>query len=161
MQIGSGTVVTFHYSLKDEEGKELESNRDDTPQSVLYGRRQILAGLEEAIKGKTAGENISVSLPPEKAYGRRVENAVYRVPIKHLLDAPKRLKPGQVVYVNTKDGERNCTIVKVGKFNVDVDANHPFADRTLNFELDILDVREATREELAHSHAHGAGGHHH
>ena len=161
MQIGSGTVVTFHYTLRDEAGEEMESNRDETPQAILFGRRQILAGLEEQIKGKQAGDSINVTLPPEKAYGNKVDNAIFRVPIKHLVDAPKRLKVGQIAYVNTKDGPRNCTITKVGKFNVDVDANHPFAGRTLTFELDILDVRAATKEEIAHGHAHGEGGHHH
>jgi FKBP-type peptidyl-prolyl cis-trans isomerase SlyD len=111
--------------------------------------------------GKSAGDKFQVTLPPEKAYGKRVENAQHRVPIKHLIKAPKKMLPGQIVYLNTKDGTRNARIIKVGKFNVDVDSNHPFAGQTLSFDVDIIDVRQASREELSHGHAHGAGGHHH
>ena len=161
MQIASGTITTFHYTLKDEHGNELETNRHDAPQAFLYGRGNILIGLEEALKGKSAGEHIEVTLPPEKAYGKRVEDAQHRVPIKHLIKAPKKLVPGLIVLLNTKEGQRNARIIKVGRFNVDVDSNHPFAGQTLIFELDVLEVREATREEQDHGHAHGVGGHHH
>jgi FKBP-type peptidyl-prolyl cis-trans isomerase SlyD len=161
MQVSTGTIVTFHYTLKDETGLELETNRNEAPQACLIGRRNILAGLEAAIMDKSAGDSVHVVLPPEQAYGQRVEDSQHRVPIKHLVDAPKKLKAGQIVHINTKEGVRNARIIKVGKFNVDIDANHPFAGQTLAFELDIVEVRESTPEERAHGHAHGAGGHHH
>lgn len=161
MQIGTGSVVKFFYTLKDEEGVVLETNRKAEPQACLIGRRNILPGLEAALLGQAAGDTVHVTLPPAQAYGPRRDNAAHRVPIKHLLQAPKKLLPGMVVALNTKDGTRSARIIKVGKFNVDVDANHPYAGQTLVFELEVVEVREASQEEQAHGHAHGAGGHHH
>ena len=70
-------------------------------------------------------------------------------------------KAGMIAVVNTEKGQREVTILKVGKFMVTVDINHPMAGKTLNFELDVVDVRQATSEETQHGHAHGVGGHHH
>jgi FKBP-type peptidyl-prolyl cis-trans isomerase SlyD len=161
MQVSNGKIVTFHYTLKDEAGHELETNRDEAPQACMIGRRNILAGLEAAMIGQTAGASIQVTLTPEQAYGQRVENSQHRVPIKHLVDAPRKLQIGQIVHINTKEGIRNARVIKIGKFNVDIDANHPFAGQTLLFDLEIVEVRDSSREEQAHGHAHGAGGHHH
>jgi FKBP-type peptidyl-prolyl cis-trans isomerase SlyD len=161
MHVGSGTVFSFHYLLKDAEGVELESTRNGEPHSVLYGRRQILPALETALAGKEAGETLTVTLPPDKAYGVRDDEARARVPIKHLQNRPARLQPGMMVQVNTREGIRNATVIKVGRFNVDVDTNHPYAGKTITFDVEVTDVRRATREEMAHGHAHGAGGHHH
>jgi FKBP-type peptidyl-prolyl cis-trans isomerase SlyD len=161
MQIGSGTVFSFYYSLKNTEGVELENNRTDEPHAVLFGRRQILAGLEDALAGKQKGETVSVTLPPESAFGVRDDGATARVPIKHLVNKPAKLLPGMMVQVSTKQGLRNATVLKVGKFNVDVDTNHPFAGKSVVFDVEIVDVREATHEERSHGHAHGDGGHHH
>ena len=161
MKIGSGTVFSFYYTLKDENGNEIETNRDDEPHSVLYGKRQLLAGLEAAMAGKRSGDTVSVQLAPEDAYGLRDEDAKARVPIKHLVNKPAKLTVGLMVQVNTKDGVRNATVLKVGKFNVDLDTNHPFAGKSISFDVEITEVRDASREELAHGHAHGAGGHHH
>jgi FKBP-type peptidyl-prolyl cis-trans isomerase SlyD len=161
MQIEADSIVTFHYTLTDEAGLELETNHTEEPQACLMGRRNILAGLEEAMLGKSVGETLQVTLPPQRAYGKRQENAQHRVPIKHLIKAPKKIIAGQIVHLNTKDGTRNARVIKVGRFNIDVDSNHPFAGQTLTFVIDIVDVRSASRDELAHGHAHGAGGHHH
>jgi FKBP-type peptidyl-prolyl cis-trans isomerase SlyD len=88
----------------------------------------------------------------------RDETAVQRVPIKHLI-RPGKLAVGLAVNVNTSAGARRGTVLKVGRFNVDVDLNHPLAGKTLVFDLRIVDVRDATPEEIAHRHAHGPGGH--
>ncbi|MEK9766370.1 MAG: peptidylprolyl isomerase, partial [Thalassolituus sp.] len=81
-------------------------------------------------------------------------------PVKHLQGA-KVWKKGMVASVHTEQGMRQVTIVKVGRFMADVDTNHPFAGKTLQFEVDVVAVREATAEELDHGHAHGVGGHQH
>jgi len=161
MEIGFGKVGVFHYSLIDEEGTEFETSRTGDPQTFLFGKRNIIRGLEEALTGKETGDVLSVTLPPEKAYGPRRENAEMRVPIKHLVEPPKRMRPGMVVRINTKEGPKQATVKKVGKFNVDVDTNHPLAGETLQFDVEVLEVREATKEEMAHGHVHGPGGHHH
>jgi len=87
-------------------------------------------------------------------------DSIQRVPLKHLR-ARGRLRPGMVAAVETEHGARQVTVVKVGKFNADVDTNHPLAGRTLSFDIEVLEVRAASEEEIAHGHAHGAGGHHH
>lgn len=162
MQIENGKVVAFHYILKDEAGTEIERSDKDSPMIYLHGYRNILPGLEDALAGKTEGEDVSVSLPPERAYGLRREDAQQRVPIKHLAAKPKRLAPGMVVKVNTDDGPRDVTVVKVGKFNVDVDANHPLAGKSITFDISVQKVRDASPEEVQHRHSHGIdGGHHH
>lgn len=125
----------------------------------MHGHKNILPRLEEALAGKSVGDTLSVTLPPEHAFGARQEGAESRVPIKHLLTRAKKYRPGMVVKVNTKEGARDVTIIKVGKFNVDVDFNHPYAGKTITFEIDIDGIREATSEELSHGHAHGADGH--
>jgi len=113
--------------------------------------------------GKKAGDSLSVTLSPEQAYGPRKSNDLVRLPIKHLHSAPpaKNLVPGVIVGVKTDQGVRNALVVKVGKFNVDVDTNHPFAGRTLHYQIEVLGVRSATPEEINHRHVHGPGGHQH
>ena len=159
MQVEKNKVISFHYSLSEADGTAIESSNNSDPLAYLCGRRGILPALEDAMLGKQAGDRFSVTLTPEQAYGQRQERPAQRIPIKHLYGHPKRLKAGQTVSVNTKEGPREVIVVKVGRFNVDVDINHPLAGKTLNFDIDIVDVREASKEELAHGHAHGVGGH--
>jgi FKBP-type peptidyl-prolyl cis-trans isomerase SlyD len=156
MQISADKVVSFHYNLNDSDGSLLET--------YLHGHSNILASLEDALDGKSVGDKINVTLSPEQAYGVRKEGAVQRIPIKHLHNhaaLKNKLKPGARVVVNTQHGPWEALVLKVGKFNVDIDSNHPLAGKTLSFEIEVLAVREATSEELAHGHAHGAGGHNH
>lgn len=164
MQITKDKVVTFHYSLKDADGQTMESSNDSDPMAYLHGHGNIIAGLEAAMEGKQANETLSVTLAPKDAYGERVENAIQRVPLKHLHGDKKqlaRLKAGDVAHINTEQGARQVIVVKAGKFNVDVDTNHPLAGKTLTFDIEVTDVRDATAEEIAHGHAHGVGGHQH
>lgn len=164
MQITKDKVVTFHYSLKDADGQTMESSNDSDPMAYLHGHGNIIAGLEAAMEGKQANETLSVTLAPKDAYGERVENAIQRVPLKHLHGDKKqlaRLKAGDVAHINTEQGARQVIVVRAGKFNVDVDTNHPLAGKTLTFDIEVTDVRDATAEEIAHGHAHGVGGHQH
>ncbi|HEY5720126.1 MAG TPA: peptidylprolyl isomerase [Gammaproteobacteria bacterium] len=160
MQIGKDKVVSFHYDLSEEGGDAVGSSRQGDPVTYLHGHGNLVSGLEDALAGGAAGDRLEVVLPPEQAYGPRHDAAPQRYPIKRLLTRGK-LRPGQVVTLQAEDGTRQVTVVKVGKFNVDVDTNHPLAGKTLRFALEVLEVREASAEELAHGHAHGPGGHHH
>jgi len=159
MEIAKNKVVTFHYTLTDEEGSFTESSDERGPVAYLHGRNNIVPGLEAELAGKRAGDELKVTVPPELAYGLRDETAFQRVPIKHLV-RPGKLEGGKVVTVNTSSGYRRGTVVKVGRFNVDVDFNHPLAGKTLIFDVKIIEVRDATEEEIAHGHAHGPGGAH-
>ncbi len=160
MNIGNSSVVSFHYTLRDEDGAEIESSRDGDPSVYLHGANNIIRGLERAMEGRTAGDSFSVEVDPIDGYGPRNPAAFQRVSVKHILQRGK-LKKGQVVSINTEQGARTVVITKVGRHMVDVDTNHPLAGRTLNFEVDIADVRAASPEEVAHGHAHGPGGHQH
>lgn len=160
MKISNDCVASFHYTLKNVAGETVESSRGGEPMSYLQGRGNIIAGLEEAMLGRSAGDTFSVTVHPEKGYGARREDWARRIPVKHLQGA-KRWRPGMTALVETAQGPRQVTVMKVGRFMADVDLNHPMAGETLTFDIEIVAVREATKEELAHGHAHGAGGHHH
>lgn len=164
MPITADTVVSFHYRLSETGGALLESSYDAEPTLYLHGHSNVLPVLESALEGKDVGDKVNVSVSPEQGYGVRREGAVQRIPIKHLLGYEKlkgRLKPGMKVAVNTQQGPWEALVLKVGKFNVDIDSNHPLAGKNLDFELEVVELRPASAEELAHGHAHGVGGHHH
>lgn len=160
MEIANNTVVSFHYTLEEVDGDYKEDSNGGDPILYLHGHRGILPGLEDAMKGHVAGDKLSVLVKPESGYGLRKENSVQRVPVKHLIGR-KKPKLGEVVTLNVKTGKVNATVVKVGRHNVDVDTNHPLAGKELKFEIEVVDVREATMEEVSHRHAHGPGGHQH
>jgi FKBP-type peptidyl-prolyl cis-trans isomerase SlyD len=160
LNIAPETVVVFHYSLRNEEGEELESSRGADPTAYLHGANNIIPGLETAMTGKSAGDIFSATVAAEQAYGLHNPEKVQRVPVKHLLFKGK-LRPGMVVQLNTSDGRIPVTVTKAGRHSADIDTNHPLAGQSLTFDIEIVDVRAATAEELSHGHAHGPGGHHH
>jgi FKBP-type peptidyl-prolyl cis-trans isomerase SlyD len=163
MHISDNSVVQFHYTLTDVTNgaaTEIESSTGSHPLLYLHGHQQMLPALEQALSGKAAADKLEITLTPEQAYGVRDENAIQSVQVKHLLGA-KKWQPGMTAVIQTEQGQRQVTIVKMGMFKADVDTNHPLAGKTLHFSIDILSVRAATDEEIAHGHAHGEGGHHH
>lgn len=160
MHISKESVVTFHYTLRDEAGEQLETSRDGDPTAYLHGANNIITGLESALEGRSAGDVFTVTVQAEDAYGPRDPQRQQRVPVKHLVFKGK-LRPGMVVQLNTSEGMRPVTVVKAGRHSADIDTNHPLAGQALTFDIEIIDVREASAEELAHGHAHGRGGHQH
>lgn len=153
-------VVTFHYTLKNAAGEQMETSRDKQPMSYLHGANNIISGLEKAMNGHVVNDAFSVTVEPEEAYGVRNEKNVQRVPMKRLKGIGKVL-PGQVLTLQTNKGQVQVTVLKVGRFNVDVDGNHPLAGKSLTFDVEITDIRDASEEELTHRHVHGPGGHQH
>lgn len=160
MNVQDQKVVDFHYTLTNEQGETVESSREREPMSYLHGAGNIIPGLEKAMEGRSAGDRFEVTVPPEEAYGERREANVQRIPLKHLGKMPKP-RPGQILGLQTRQGPMQVTVLKVGRFNVDVDANHPLAGQSLTFDVEIIGVRDASEEETSHGHAHGPGGHHH
>lgn len=157
MTIEDRKVVSFHYTLSNDKGEQLESSREQDPLVYLHGYRNIIPGLENAMAGKDVGDTFEVTVEPAEAYGERNPDAVQRISAKHFPDT-KQLSPGQRVQLQTKQGPIQAVIVKVGRFNVDVDANHPLAGQTLTFNVEIMDIRDASQEETDHGHVHGPGG---
>lgn len=153
-------VVSFHYTLKNSEGVQMESSREQDPMVYLHGANNIILGLEKAMEGREAGDEFVVTVEPEEAYGIRNEKNVQRVPLKRLKGVGK-ITPGQILNLQTNKGQVQVTVLKVGRFNVDVDGNHPLAGQQLTFDVEIIDIREANEEEIKHRHVHGPGGHQH
>ena len=160
MNIEKDRVVTIHYDMKDDQGEVLESSGTKHPMAYLHGHDNIFAGIEAALLGKTMGDEIEVTLSPDEAYGERREIPLQRIAIKRLQGA-RKWRPGMIAVVDTEQGRREVTVVKVGKFNADCDLNHPYAGKSLTFAIKVQGVREASLEELQHGHAHGDGGHQH
>lgn len=159
---GPGMVVTFHYDLYDDKAQKLESSRGGHPVLCLHGERGVLLPLQDAFVGKVAGEDFSLTIPHEKAYGRRYPERKQRLSRKKIDGGAKQMfRVGQIISLRGEQGPSPATIVKVGKFNIDVDLNHPLAGVDLTFDVELVAVREATEEEKAHGHAHGQGGHQH
>ncbi len=156
MIIEKNSVVKFHYSVAETGKEQLESSKESQALTVLVGHGAIIPGLEDAMLGKQAGEQIAVTISPEQAYGERREGLTQRIPKKLFKNA--KLAPGMQVVLPTEMGQRAMTILKVGMSVVDVDLNHPMAGKSLDFTVDVLDVRAASEEEIAHGHAHGEGG---
>jgi len=162
MKIEKDRVVRFHYTVSDSgvaEQESLESSEGREPLAILSGHGNIIPGLEKAMEGHEAGDKFGVDVAAADAYGEKQDGLSQRVPKKHF--SGQRLEPGMQVVLNTNFGQRPVTIQKVGMSVVDVDLNHPMAGKDLHFEIEIVEVREATAEELAHGHVHGDGGHQH
>lgn len=156
MKIEKNHVVRFHYTVSEPGQPALESSQGRDPLAILVGHGNIIPGLEEAMIGREAGESFEITVSPEQAYGERRDGQIQRVPKKHFRET--RLVPGMQVVLNTNMGPRAVTVQKVGMTVVDVDTNHPMAGKSLHFAVELLDVRAASEEEVAHGHAHGEGG---
>lgn len=162
MNVEDKKVVSFHYTLTDDNGETLDSTRKrGEPMQYLHGANNIIPGLEKAMAGRAAGDSFQITVPPTEAYGERNDANVQRVALKKLGLNAKQLQPGMILNLQTSKGPAQVTVLKVGRFNVDVDANHPLAGQALNFDVEILEVREASDDERSHGHVHGPGGHQH
>jgi len=138
---------TFHYTLRDERGRILDTSQNSTPSSFVEGAGQIIEGLEKALLGMTAGQMRPVVVPPEEAYGLREEDLVQKVPRFRL---PVQ-NPGVGDQFQTGP-DRHAPVVTVLAIEGDevlLDANHPLAGQQLHFDVEMVEVRPATPEELA------------
>lgn len=159
MNITENTVVTIDYSIKDKDGQVLES-ADGELLSYIQGSGTLAPGLEKALEGKESGYHLELTLEPEEAFGTRDEELLHEVDLDEFEDS-EEVAEGLVFHADL-DGEiRFYTVLSVNENTVIIDGNHPFADKTLVFDVTVKEVREATEEELEHGHAHGEHGHSH
>lgn len=158
MKIEKDRVVQFHYTVS-EQGNELESSEGRDPLAILIGHNNIIPGLEKAMEGREAGEKFEVDVAAADAYGVRQDGLTQRVPKKYFKDT--KLEVGMQAVLQTNFGPRAVTIQKIGMSVVDVDLNHPMSGKDLHFAVEIVEVREAGKEEIEHGHVHGDGGHAH
>jgi FKBP-type peptidyl-prolyl cis-trans isomerase SlyD len=160
VEITADRVVTIHYTLKDDSGTVLDSSAGAEPLVYIQGHGNLVSGLEKALEGKENGNTLKVVVTPAEGYGTHDAALIQRVP-KRSLQGGGAIQKGAQFQARTDDGMRLFTVTAVIGDMVTLDGNHPLADKTLHFDLDILNVREASAEELEHGHVHGAGGHHH
>lgn len=156
MQIGKEKVVSIHYTLRDNSGTILDFSEGNSPLLYIQGIGNLIPGMEEGLEGKGKGDKVEIKVSPEKGYGVRSDEFIQKV--------PRSAFGGQEVKVGMQfqtDRSQVVTVTEVGLDSITVDGNHPLAGVELNFSVEVMDVREATSEELSHGHVHGPGGHHH
>lgn len=162
MTISENKVVLINYTLKDDKGEVLDSSEGNEPLAYIQGIGNIIVGLEEELAGKAVGDKVNATIAPDKGYGERSEDNVHVVPLASFeADGDEKLVEGMQVRVETNNGVSIADVAKIDGEDVTLDLNHPLAGETLHFEVEVIDIREATKEELDHGHAHGPGGHHH
>ena len=160
MQIAQHTVVTLNYTLKDNDGKLIDESHDSSF-AYLHGANNIVSGLEDALSGKSSGDKMSVSIAPEQAYGEHDAARVESVP-RELFPDDTEIERGMPFHAQGPNEQPiMVTVVAVEEDKVTIDGNHPLAGVELNFDVEIMDVRDATAEEIAHGHVHGPHGHDH
>lgn len=158
MEIRRNKVVALDYTLKDDAGRVIDKS-GKTPLYYLHGYANILAGLEEALEGRGPGDAVEVTIPPEKGYGAHDAKLVSTLPISRLPEGSTPMK-GQKYNVQIGNQMRTVTVTKVRVSDVEIDANHALVDKTLHFSVRVRQVRDATKTELEHRHAHSPEGHH-
>ncbi len=160
MVVAHNKVVQIHYTLTNDAGAVLDSSSAGEPLAYLHGNGNLIPGLEKALEGKGAGEKLSVKVSAEEGYGVRDPALVQDVP-RRAFQGIDNISVGMQFQADSNQGPRMVTVTRIVGDMVTVDGNHPLAGEDLNFAVEIAEVRDASEEELAHGHVHGAGGHHH
>ena len=158
MLVTAHHIISVHYTLTDDNNELIDSSYESgEPMVYLHGRGQMVRGFEQAISKAEIGQQLDFMLAPSEGYGLRNVNNVRRIPIKYLKHE-KKLSLGKNIHVNTDNGVKPGKVIKVGKFNVDVDMNHPLAAKNLNFTVEVVAIRKASETEISHGHVHGESG---
>lgn len=158
--IADQKVVSLNYTVKDTEGQIVDSSEDAQPLVYLHGQKNIIPGLEAALVGKATGDEFAVTVEPEDGYGEHNEELMQVVP-REAFKGVEKIEKGMVFTAQTQNGPVQLVVANIEGDDITVDPNHPLAGKTLNFTGSVVEVREATEEELAHGHVHGEGGHQH
>jgi FKBP-type peptidyl-prolyl cis-trans isomerase SlyD len=159
MQVADQKIVSIDYTLTNDDGEVLDSSQGREPLHYLHGAGNIIPGLERALTGKSPGDAVQAKIPPTEAYGEKDPQLVQAVPRDRF--PAKDVTVGMQFQAQGGGQTRIVTVVAIDPQNVTIDANHPLAGQTLNFDVKVVDVRDATSEELSHGHVHGPGGHQH
>ena len=160
MKIAKDMVVAIDYTLKNAEGEVIDSSADAEPMHYLHGAKNIIAGLEQELEGKEVGDDLSVHVTSELAYGERVDALVQEVP-KEAFGELGEIEVGMRFQAETEQGPVPVMVTALSDTTVTVDGNHPLAGQDLHFDVSVKEVRAASEEELEHGHVHGPSGHQH
>lgn len=158
--IAAQKVVSLHFNVKDTQGQVIDSSDKGGPLVYLHGQKNIIPGLEAALEGKVPGDEFDVTIEPADGYGDYNEELLQVVP-RDAFQGVEKIEPGMVFTAQAQNGPVQLVVAKIEGDDITVDPNHPLAGKTLNFTGSVIDVRDASEEELAHGHVHGEGGHHH
>lgn len=154
MQIARDTVAAIDYKLTDNEGQVLDTSEGREPLAYLHGAGNLIPGLESALEGQSEGDSLTVTVQPEEAYGERDESLIQQVPMA-AFEGVEQVEAGMRFQATDEKGQgRVVTVTEVEGDQVTVDANHPLAGQPLNFEVNVVEVRAATPEEVEHGHVH-------
>jgi len=159
MKIAKGKVVSIDYTLTDARGEILDSSKGNAPLSYIQGHGNIIPGLENSLEGRSAGDSFKVTVQPKDAYGEREKGKTMQMQ-RDQFKGVDDLEVGMQFHAQGEGGPQVVTITAIEGDTVTVDGNHPLSGMTLNFDVSIVEVRDATKEELEHGHVHGHGGHH-
>lgn len=161
MQIDKHKVVMLDYVLKDSEGTVIDSTEGRGDFAYLHGTNNVIPGLEKVLAGHKSGEEIEVTIAPDEAYGERSDDMV-QVVSKAMFEGNDDIQVGMQFNAESPDGQAIMfTVMEIKDDDITIDGNHPLAGVELHFALKIVDIREATEEEIGHGHVHGPGGHDH
>ena len=161
MTIKDNSAVSFHYTLTDDDGQQLDSSVGKEPLAYLHGAGNIIPGLENALTGKAVGDAMTVAVSAAEGYGEVQKELIQDVP-RSSFQGIDEIEIGMQFEAQTgQGGAVPVTVTAVTDETITVDGNHPLAGKNLNFDVTIEAIRDATEEELEHGHVHGPGGHHH
>ena len=161
MQIAPQKAVFIEYTLTSDAGDVIDTSVGRAPLAYLHGANNIILGLEKALEGKVAGDQLKVSIEPAEAYGEYSPELVATLS-RSMFEGVDQLEVGMQFHASAPDGGMQVvTIREVEGDDVTVDGNHPLAGQRLNFDVKVVEVRDASEEEVAHGHIHGEVGHHH
>jgi FKBP-type peptidyl-prolyl cis-trans isomerase SlyD len=160
MNIAKDKVASIDYTLTNDAGEVIDSSSGREPLAYIHGAGGLIPGLEKELEGKVKGDKLIAIIAPEQAYGVRSEELVQDIPLDRFEDKSE-IQVGAQFQVSNGDHTHIATVIEIGETDIKVDMNHPLADQTLHFDVEVMEVREPTKEELEHGHVHGAGGHHH
>lgn len=160
LMIGKNSVVSIHYTLKDDDGQVVDSSEGKPPLQYLHGNNNLIPGLENELAGKTTGAKFEATIAPEDAYGERRDDFI-QVIGKDMFQGVENVEPGMTFVAQGEGGaQRQVRVTEVEGDDITIDANHPMAGMTLHFEVEIVDVREGTEQEIEHGHVHQDGADH-
>ncbi len=156
MQIAQNKVAIITYTLTNVNGEIMDQANEEQPFAFIAGTGNIIPGLDSALEGKSAGDTVKVTIAPEDAYGERNDALTQVVPME-MFQGVDKVEPGMQFQAQTNQGVSVVTVTKVEDGKVTIDGNHPLAGETLNFDVKVMEVRDATADELEHGHVHGPG----
>ena len=160
MQITKHNVASIEYTLTDDGGQVIDTSEGRAPLTYLYGAGNLIPGLESDLEGKSVGDEFKTRIEPADAYGERNDAMIQDV-ARDQLPGDLDIQVGMQFQAQGPSGVQVVTVVGIEGDTVKMDGNHPLAGVTLNFAVKVVDVREATAEEVEHGHVHGEGGHQH